>query len=307
MFELQKFLKSQNVYSGSLDGYYGAGTASAWQHYKSIDDTYPSLAKKSAYFIDANVTQLQAAIENIHQERTTLARINHPLAKAYLAYWELESRGPGNQVNTLMSEALKEAFKGKVRSQIKPAFDPTAQYHYPDDIQFISHLAHLHALGNIPIPCWMEAKHTKALIMAFEQFAASDVSLPFTPGCSPTQDWEEVRVMMHVVQELGGMQSSQASGIPTTALLLNPDALPDEANKALEGWHSDLWTRMDKLASRNIQNRSLVEALRGSYFQSYVRLEDYFMDKGFRPPAAKGLALGVLENLCAPYLDGLAK
>jgi hypothetical protein len=39
------------------------------------------------------------------------------------------------------------------------------------------------------------------------------------------------------------------------------------------------------------------------YFQSQVRLEDYFMDKGYKPKEAKALALAALHTLVAYHMQ----
>ena len=86
-------------------------------------------------------------------------------------------------------------------------------------------------------------------------------------------------------------------------LYLAPQPLNNSEQRALTNWNDRIWTNMDAWASRDPLHQKLITALKISYHQSQVRLEDYYMDRGFNTEEAEGLALATLESLVGYHLE----
>ena len=75
---------------------------------------------------------------------------------------------------------------------------------------------------------------------------------------------------------------------------------------AFESWNNTIWSRLNAWSLRDPLHEKLVTALKVVYFQSQVRLEDYYMDKGFSESQSTGLALATLQSLVGYHLERFA-
>lgn len=82
-----------------------------------------------------------------------------------------------------------------------------------------------------------------------------------------------------------------------------PKALSLEDYTNIKGWNRSLWSGLDAWMGKDAVLKKWGVPLKASYFQTQVRLEDYFMDKGFKSKEATGLALMTLQTLVAHYLE----
>jgi hypothetical protein len=312
--ELQKVLKAEGAYKGSLDGYYGKGTKAAFD--QAYNDNrqiqkYRLLAKYASQPSgDASKGSVQYFINNLWDDPKTaldgLEASKAPIAKAYRAYFLFVRDGASRDVNTLMSEALKAAFSGK-KANI-PNFDPNATYAYYDIDQLLQHLSYTHqASPDQPsAPCWLFRKHPGPALKAF--VTASGSGQLKLQNCGGFWEWEEVKVLSVMAHDLCAQsQCSEAKAAEAqqelARLYLAPKALSDDERKALEAWNANVWKGIDAWASRDPMLAELATAMKISYFHTEVLFEDFFMDEGFNEKEAKTLGIAALKALVGHHFD----
>ena len=315
VLELQKILKSERAYKSSLDGYYGKGTAAAYEKAKAQNSQYKkyealsNLMKSAA---EEEGDQVQYAINHLLDQNSavyTLERSNAPIAKAYRAYLMFRKLGPGAEVNGLMNTAIRSAYEGK-RLGNQPPFDYRATYAYEDLNQLILHIHFIHAApeNEYGAPCWLAEVHPRETAVAHTAFANYAAGTLKLASCDQFLSWEEIRTMETIAKDLDGREKADAGMINAAAsrraqLFMAPLPLDKRSVAELESWNRSIWQGLNAWAASDPFHAELVTALKISYFQSQVRLEDYFMDQGFKVGDAKGLALATLESLVGYYLE----
>ncbi len=313
-YELQKTLKVEGSYKGSLDGFYGKGTRSAYEQALAGNrqlQKYRILAKYMATPTeDAPKGTVQYFINHLWDDPKTamdgLAAAKTPIAKSYRAYFMYVSEGSSKDVNWLMNEAIKEAFSGK--KSAFPKFDPTVRYAYEDIDQLLTHLRYIHEVSadSPAAPCWLFRKHPGPALQAFgPQGTNSNLKLQ---ACGGFWEWEEVKVLDAIAKDLCGLgQMSEAACAKSQSqlaqLYLTPKALADDERKALEAWNGKLWQGIEGWSSRDPMLGEIATALKISYLQTEVLFEDFFMDEGFTEKEAKALGLQAMKTLVGHHLE----
>ncbi len=313
-YELQKTLKAEGSYKGSLDGFYGKGTRTAYEQALANNrqlQKYRILAKYMTTPTEgAAKGTVQYYINNLWDDPKTavdgLAAAKTPIAKAYRAYFMYVSDGQGKEVNWLMNEAIKEAFAGK--KSAFPKFDPTLRYAYEDIDQMLTHLRYIHEVSpdGPAAPCWLFRKHPGPALKAFgPQGEGSNLKLQ---ACGGFWEWEEVKVLDAIAQDLSGL--GQMSEVQTAKsqsqlaqLYLTPKALTEDERKALETWNNKLWQGLEGWSSRDPMLSEIAMALKINYLQTEVLFEDFFMDEGFTEKEAKALGLQAMKVLVGHHLE----
>ena len=315
-YELQKTLKAEGSYKGSLDGFYGKGTRTAYEQALANNrqlQKYRILAKYQAMpELDANANKgtVQYHINHLWDDPKAamdgLAVFKTPIAKAYRAYFMYVSEGPSKDVNWLMNEAIKEAFSGK--KSAFPKFDPTVRYAYEDIDQLLTHLRYIHEVSpdSPAAPCWLFRKHPGPALQAFGP-AASGSNLKLQT-CGGFWEWEEVKVLDAIAKDLNGLGQTSDAAIAKSQselaqLYLTPKALSDDDRKALEAWNGKLWQGIEGWSSRDPMLVEIATALKISYLQTEVLFEDFFMDEGFTEKEAKALGLQAMKVLVEHHLN----
>ncbi|MBK8706015.1 MAG: hypothetical protein IPN33_22290 [Saprospiraceae bacterium] len=79
----------------------------------------------------------------------------------------------------------------------------------------------------------------------------------------------------------------------------------DEQRKA-ESWNQQVWDGLNIWSAKDPMHQQMVTAFKVMYFQSQVRLEDYFIDRGFEAEEAKTLAIQMLQALVGVQLARFA-
>ncbi|TXB61674.1 SPOR domain-containing protein [Phaeodactylibacter luteus] len=316
VLELQKILKSAKAYTGSLDGYYGPGTAAGYEKYVAGSRTLQRYQVLAEYAPlpgqEGAAGQLQEAVNEMGYNTAAAARLDQfaddPLAKAYQAYQLFLNFGPGQEVNQLLNTAIQGAFNGKRLSGLP--FDPTSTYAYQDMGQVILHLHYVHAAPATEeaAPCWLMARHPQETGAAYEALAPQVGKALRLEGCGQFDSWPEARVLVSIAADLNDTQAFNASRLQQAAterarLYLAPQALNEEEQKGVEKWHQNLINGLNSWSVRDPLNERLSAAFKAMYFQTQVRLEDYFMDKGFDRKKAQGLALATLHTLVAYHME----
>ena len=302
--ELQKVLQDQNVYNSGLDGYYGAGTKRAYDQFVRTNKDYKKYLILTQYGADPSANgggdRLQAAINNLPSNPAGVEGYPHYMGKVYQAYVVFNTLGPRNNVNNLMNTAIKEAFAGQANAQV--GFNPNATYAYNDLQQLLLHMFYVHGAEGNPytIPCWLSERHPNE----FNQVNASFAALPGVlkmQNCGGFNEWKEIQILNTIADEFtvdAVDETNKAKSLAVAAgLYNNPNALSTPLNRELEQWNTALWQQLNNWSNQDPIHRRMTTSLKVAYFQSQVRLEDFFMDKGFKQAEAKGLALASLRAL----------
>ncbi|MFK7807927.1 MAG: hypothetical protein AB8F74_09035, partial [Saprospiraceae bacterium] len=307
-YNLQMIMKQEGVYKNSLDGFYGPGTKKGWdaiqqtnrqlKKYILLTSMEEEMTERSADHIlqhyvntlDANPKKAINAFENSKEA----------VAKAYQAYAVFTQEGPGKKVNNLMNAAVKQAF-AKTKLENKPPFDYTVTYDYKKLDQLILHLKYIQSSAEeqVEAPAWLFVRHPKAAKKAFAPYAN------FNEESYPIQDamtlfeWPEFKLLETILKDLNTNKVSQknkSSEYLRSRLLLAPQTLSQDAHVSISTWNKSLWTKMDQWGKEDALHEKLLTPLKLSYFQTLVRLEDYFMDKGFDSRTATALGLKVMKT-----------
>lgn len=316
VLELQKALKAENAYPGNLDGLYGAGTETAYRQVMRNNrdlQKYQILAQSMTFPVSVSAgDQLQEAVNNLvndPQASTVVMRENHPIAKAYYAYLRFTTRGPDIEVNNLMNSAIQLAYAGKQPRSEAP-FDYTATYAYNDLDQLLLHLYYIHmAPGiNYAAPCWLLRRHQQKAARAMETAMRNSGREINLQGCDPFMEWEETRVTVAIAIDLNGDRQINAQPLARAAserakLYLANQPLNNTKMAEVEAWNGKLWTSLQGWSSVDPMHQRLVKALSVAYHQTQIRLEDYFMNKGFQVDQAKGMALATLRTMVGPHVE----
>ena len=313
---LQRNLKSEKAYKGSIDGLYGNGTKGAFdqvmiehkqlQKYQFLTSYYH--AEKTApeagslqFYIDELGNRSSLALEG-------LAQSSHPLAKAYQAYALFLEGGKETRVNELMNTAIKETFQGK-QLKNQPPFDYRATYAYDDLEQLILHLSYIQTASDkeLAAPCWLFSKHPNETLKAFEPFDNFSADNYKVETCKHFIDWAEIELLYTIAIDLNAKTTSKErlnkheNVLARLYHLAKP--LSDEDSKRVNAWSDDLLQGMQSWATQSVLNERVFSAFKITYYQSQIRLEDFYMDKGFNKTQAEMLAIYALQQLLEPYLE----
>lgn len=312
---LQTVLKAENAYTATIDGYYGNGTASAYQAMLQKDRTlrrYQALAESVDAAGNPGVaSELQQAINGLLSDAAAFSRLeksNDPMALAYRAYVLLANNGPSANVNQLMNSAIRAAFSGRMVTNLP--FDPNATYAYQDLGQLVLHLNYLHCGSgtSLSAPCWLAERHPQESALASQACARVPNGNLSAQNCGQFENWPEVKLLVAIAsglnteEPLNQQRLSQAAG-ERSRLYAAPAALNSSEAKAVEAWNDNLLRGIDAWAVQDPLHRNLSTAFKVAYFQAQVRLEDYFMNKGYKADQARGLALATLHTLVAYHMQ----
>ncbi len=315
VMELQKVLKEQNTYTGALDGLYGTGTAAAFEQTMRNNrdlNKYQLLAKGLDFSNAGPNDALQSAINNLLSDAgavQVLERSNEPIAMAYRAYFQLTTMGPSIEVNNLMNTAIHQAFINK-QLQSPPPFDFTADYAYNDVNQLLFHLHYIHGApdNRYAEPCWILQRHPQEATRAFNAATGRQgESRILMQGCSPFLEWPEARVMSAIALDLDGsaqvdIQKLYGQIEERTRLAMATQPLPNQYEQEVLRWYNQTLAGLDGWATIDPLHDRLVTAFKVAFFQTQVRLEDYFMNKGLKLEQARGLAIATLKTMVEAHL-----
>ncbi len=126
------------------------------------------------------------------------------------------------------------------------------------------------------------------------------------PGNAPA-GWPEVTVALAVADDLAaGLDNAQAVQELQEArgALLNATApLPAPDAARAQNWETTVWKNLDEWATEDPLHAQLLTALRVAYYQSQVRLEAMYQQRGMDAIAARDLATASLQNMLSAQLD----
>lgn len=311
--ELQKVLKSDGSYTGSLDGYYGRGTAAAYSQSASQNAQLAKYSLLASRQEEGNESAFQKLLDNLPLDPARamqgLAQSSQPLAKAYRAYQLFMTNGPGADVNNLMNTAVREGFSssslaGNVR------FDYNASYAYNDPGQLVLHLMYVHAATyeTATVPCWLMERHPAETRKAMSAESAVPVGFYRLQPCAGFLSWSEFRVLEAIARDLSAGQNVPAGSLAEAQSLLarytaQSSPLSESDRAAALSWSARMIAGVDTWSGRDPMLSEIGKAFKLVYFQSQVLLEDHFMDKGLSYQQADGLAAATLRAYVGPYLE----
>ncbi|MEM9837005.1 MAG: SPOR domain-containing protein [Bacteroidota bacterium] len=120
-------------------------------------------------------------------------------------------------------------------------------------------------------------------------------------------NWPEVKVLTTIAHEMSGGLGDQdlaAQSLTTRqSLYRTTQGLSVAAATRARAWELTLLENVDKWAIEDPLHAQIVSAFRVAYFQSQVRLEDYYMDKGLASDVAKDLAVATLQAFVGADLE----
>lgn len=306
--KLQKTLFELGFFNGLPDGFYGEKTSEGY--IKAIEEN----RELRKYVLLSRVTQpleitnnpdgLQMALYKIPSSdnlEVSLAKFDHPLSKAYLAYESFSSNGPSNEVNNWMNQAIAEAFKEKSNPL---GFDYNATYAYQSFNQLILHLYYLHIMSapTYKVPCWLVNNHPKETHQAYQTLSNKGVSDVLFEDCAPFVKWDEVRLLQTIAADLSAIDQFEASRLNQEAsfrsqLFLNLIIIPQKDREQYRIWDENLWKKLENWASSDPTHKEAVAALKVAYLQSQIRLETHYIKMGMDQGNAKALAIATLQSL----------
>ena len=190
-----------------------------------------------------------------------------------------------------------------------PFFDFKAVYSYPSIEQLILHLFYIHSTpdNTIPTPCWLFNAHRKETQAAVNRFNDAKVKNPAISGCDYAMDWQDFRLLNNIMVYLGGKQPDQQElfqAAEERAFLYNStQALDAASSKNVLNWEAQVWEKLELWGKKDPINLRMLTALKIAYFQSFIRIEDHFLQKGMVGADAKNMATAVIATVMTPYLD----
>jgi len=191
-----------------------------------------------------------------------------------------------------------------------PPFDYNSTYSYNDLEQLLKHLGYIHAAApDANLPCWIFSQHAKEAAIAF---ASTSESIGLENCGGDFMSWEETQLLKVIAADLDpafGTNEEQLAAFASkrAKLFIAPSQMTaTEAKEALT-WHKSVWTALEAWGNSDPVHDQRVTALKVAYFQSQVRLEDYFMNKGFKYKEAKPLAMCVLQTIVGTHFTNYLK
>lgn len=311
--DLQRVLQAEGFYSSTLDGYYGGGTATAYEQMLNQDLRIQKYQALIPFYANPERTAgdaFQQAIDQLPYDPNAPLAIegnNTPTGQAYKAYLLFTSLGPSTQVNQLMNSAIKRAFTNSGVSA--SVFNYQATYAYQDLQQLLLHLFYVHAAPTsaYTLPCWFNDRYPNETTQALQQMGTYSSQISRS-GCDPFSQWEEVQLLETIAYDMNPQAATltaerRASKSLLSELALSNTAIAPAQATLLESWQNTLWRNLNGWGSGNAYLQNVATSLRFAYFQSAVRMEDYFMDKGFTATQARPLAIACLRAIVEVPLE----
>ena len=311
--DLQRVLQSEGYYDSTLDGYYGNGTASAYERMLKEDLRIQKYRLLTPFYAMQQTTSggaFQQAIDQLPYDPNApleIERNSTPTGDAYKAYLLFTSLGPSAQVNQLMNAAIKKAY---ANTRVSTAvFNYQATYAYQDLQQLILHLFYVHAspTTSYTAPCWFNDRHPNETAQALRQMGDFSAQVNRS-ACDPFNQWEEVQLLQTIAYDIAP-ETAQLSSDRQEAqslvseLALSSSAIAPTQATLLETWQNNLWKNINGWAAGNSYLQNTATSLRFAYFQTAVRLEDYYMNQGFEAMQARPLAIATLRAMLEVPLE----
>ena len=214
-----------------------------------------------------------------------------------------------------MNAAIKEAyadFSGKA------PFDYNSAYAYNNLEQLILHTRYVQAaLKEEPItPCWLFIKHKEEAYSAFGNLLEKGLEDFRMQGCSGFMEWDNIILLKTISTDLNPnedhltnqqLKLERIYSSKRNKLYLIPRALNKEEEDKITAWNNQLWNSMDFKIAEDKFFAKFGVPFKLAYHKSWIQLEDYYIEKGFKKYQANALALSVIQSIVGvdidPYLN----
>ncbi|MEM7574167.1 MAG: peptidoglycan-binding domain-containing protein [Bacteroidota bacterium] len=116
--------------------------------------------------------------------------------------------------------------------------------------------------------------------------------------------WPEVQTLVTVATELSAKPMDlTASAADRARLYAASQPITEAAATRATAWHLTIWENLDAWAAEDLLLQNIATALKASYYQTQVRVEDYFMDRGFNSEQSKQLGTATMMALVGNQLE----
>jgi len=109
--------------------------------------------------------------------------------------------------------------------------------------------------------------------------------------------WNEIKILKTILSEMNGGESK------TRSLKFDNTGISNLRTKELKEWNDSLWTNLTGWSKRDPMHAEIATVLKVAFFQSQVRIEEYFISKGKKPAAARLHAIATLKALAGKDLE----
>ena len=121
-------------------------------------------------------------------------------------------------------------------------------------------------------------------------------------------EWPEIRTLLSIARDLSGSQQPSAQLLAegkaqSMRSIIQPVAPVSADQKLADVWHTRMMSGLKGWSSRDLMLTEIAYAYQLLYLQSFVLLEDFYMDKGLKATEARALALTTLKALVGPYVE----
>ncbi len=319
---LQKFLKKQAAYAGEDDGIYGKGTASGVGYIEKNTPQYSRyiamVGENSRNATAKEMNELDALIisipTNTKETYAELGKQRSPMAKVYRAYILFMADQEANrpQINELMNNAIREAY---FQFEGEAPFDYNSAYDYSDLEQLILHTRYVQAaLNEEPItPCWLFNKHKDVAYSAFAKAEAQGIRNNNMQHCSGFMQWDNIILLKTIASDLNAAEGEltaemkkrqRAADAQLNKYYMIPRPLDKDMETGVVKWNDQLWSSLDLKMSEDKFFAKFGVPFKLAYHKSWIQLEDFYMEKGFKKYQANGLALAVLKSIVENDVEG---
>lgn len=312
---LQKLMTEQRTYFGNPDGLLGKNTSAAIGLYQSSNEKYQQyvlLAENESFSVDVEEYTLQYYIDMIAHDpqraNEGLREFTHPIAKVFRAYLHLNGDVPvadrTTVVNRLMHMASDQVFK---YYKEKTRFDFSMKFSYEDLEQWMLHSrCILEAVKDEPaVPCWLFQRHPQIAAKAFAPYWNNNRDeYTMSSDCGSFFEFTEMKILMTIAKDFASDKAKGKARLAELNLLYaNPLALDREEMKGLESWNGRLWQSLREWSTTSPLQQKLYSTLRFSYYHALIKLEDFYIEKGFSGLDARSLSLKALKYSVGCALD----
>jgi hypothetical protein len=309
--QLKAALSALGYYKGKIDDTKDSRLESSFKQAMEKDRVLSKYVILAQAMKPANekFSDLQKAINAIPNNpvlaEQTLKKSSLPIAKAYRAYILFTREGVDvKEVNKLMNEAVKEAFKAVKDNPFN--FDPAATYAYIEIGQVIQHIRYIQGVAKDEpfAPTWLFTEHPKETKAAYLQgkgfkMIASDEFLntfdALKMSVSMAQDLNPTFQPDAKIEAQAAQQRTQLYHLPSPNDLKNKEELL--------GWNQLLWKGIDAWAQKDDANKPLYNAFKASYYRSLQQFEKYYLDKKYSQDEATILGLNILRQSFGKSLE----
>lgn len=119
----------------------------------------------------------------------------------------------------------------------------------------------------------------------------------------PIMTWEEIQLLQAICMDISNSDQPLTAENQRIQLYQSNKPVPIDQGTLLESWQQSRWVQLEKWAATDAYLLETAKSLSFAYFQSLVRLEDLYMNKGFDAVAARHLAIATIKTIVGTSLD----